>query len=175
MAACDDCFEEFLDPLVHAGMEKNEAFKRRFGNFARWNWDDLSSTLTLSGPGQPSVRVHCTLVGTTQGNQWQWSWANKNIPPNEKLDMEKVREFGESHGYETLTVPFLEADEYTGWEMTAVAEHILDALGGYRFPTDHGFCYLAYRSVRVIGTDKDTDLRGTTSDAVVVAPRVNPN
>ena len=65
--------------------------------------------------------------------------------------MEKVREFGESNGYEKLTTPFLVADEYTGWEMTAVTEHVLEALGAYRFPTDHGFCYLAYRSVEVIG------------------------
>jgi hypothetical protein len=154
MAACDNCFEEFVHPLVHAGMEKNDAFKRQFGDFARWNWDDSSSTLTFARTDTPTLRVHCSVVGTTQGNQWQWSWANRNILPHEKVDMDRVREFGETNGYEKLTTPFLEADEYTGWEMTAVTEHVLNALGGYRFPTDHGFCFLAYRSIEVIGGDE---------------------
>jgi hypothetical protein len=87
--------------------------------------------------------------------------------------MDKVREFGEANGYEKLTTPFLEADEYTGWEMTAVTEHILDALGAYRFPTDHGFCYLAYRSIEVIRLDKDTDLHGAMHGTVNVAPGVD--
>jgi hypothetical protein len=147
MPACDDCFQEFVHPLVHAAMEKNDAFKRRFGHHSRWDWDDATSTLTFSDPDLQSVRVHCSIVGTIQADQWQWSWANKNIPPNSKLDMEKVRIFGEANGYRKLTTPFLETDEYTGWEMSAVAEHILDALSAYRFPTDHGFCFVAYRKV----------------------------
>jgi hypothetical protein len=133
-------------------MEKNDAFKCRYGHHASWDWDDSTSTLTFSDPNLQPVRVHCAIVGTTQGNQWQWSWANKNIPPREKVEMEKVRVFGETNGYAKLATPFLEADEYTGWEMTAVAEHILDALGAYRFPTDEGYCYLIYRKIEEIGT-----------------------
>jgi hypothetical protein len=43
--------------------------------------------------------------------------------------MDKVREFGVENGYDKLTTPLLGADDYTGWEMTAVAEHVLNALG----------------------------------------------
>jgi hypothetical protein len=166
MTSCDDLFDEFVHPLVHKGMDKNEAFERQYGRHARWDWDDSLATLTFSGPDGPIVRIHCSVVGTTQGDQWQWSWANKNIPPHEKLDVEKVREFGEQNGYEKLTTAFLAADEYTGWEMTAVAEHILDALGAYRFPTDHGFCYLAYRNIEVVGEEAENDLHGAMRDAV---------
>jgi hypothetical protein len=173
MAACDDCFEEFVHPLVHAGMDKNDAFKRRYGNHARWDWDHLLSTLTFSDLELPTVRVHCSVVGTTQGNSWQWSWANKNIPSSSKLEMDKVRAFGEANGYEKLTTPFLEADKYTGWEMTAVTGHILNALGACRFPTDQGFCYLAYRDVEMIGADKETDLHGAMRGTVTVAPGVD--
>jgi hypothetical protein len=151
MGICNDCFSEFVHPLVHAGMEKNNAFFLKYGKRARWDWDNSSSILTFSDPTLPALRVHCSVVGTTEGDSWQWSWANKNIPSLEKADMEKVREFGEAHGYDKLTTPFLVADEYTGWEMTAVTEHVLDALGAYRFPTDHGFCYVAFRRVEVIG------------------------
>jgi hypothetical protein len=131
-------------------MNKNDEFVRLYGKHSGWDWDDELSTLTFSDDGVPAVRVYCSIVGTVKGTQWQWSWANKNIPPKAKMEMGKVREFREANGFEKLTTPFLEADEYTGWEMTAVAEHILNALGGYRFPTDHGFCYLAYRKAEII-------------------------
>jgi hypothetical protein len=125
MTACDDCFEQFVHPLVHAGMEKNEKFRSRYGYFARWDWNDSLATLTFSGSDGPTVRIHCSVVGSTEGESWQWSWANKNLPPNSKLDMDTVRDFGEANGYEKLTTAFLAADEYTGWEMAAVTEHIL--------------------------------------------------
>ena len=147
MAACDDCFHEFVHPLIHAGMEKNELIERTYGRHAHWDWDDETSILTFSDPKRRALRIHCSVVGTTQGEQWQWSWANNNILQFSKLGMDRVREFGEANGYEQLTTPFLDADEHTGWEMTAVAEYVLNGLGGYRFPTDYGHCYLVYRRI----------------------------
>jgi hypothetical protein len=147
MAICDDCFEDFAHPLVHESQAKNDRFREKFGQFARWDWDDERSTLTFSDPQKPALEIDVSIVGTTQGDQWEWSWANKNIPPHSKLDMEKVRDFGEANGYDKLTSAFLESDEYTGWEMTSVAVNILGASGSYRFPTDHGYCYLVYRKI----------------------------
>ena len=158
MAACDDCFDEFMHPLIHEGMEKNQAFENKFGSHARWDWDHTTSILTFSDPKLPTVRVHCSVVGTTEGDSWQWSWANKTTPPYAKLGMDRVRDFGQANGYEKLTTGFLVADEYTGWEMTAVTEHILNALGAYRFPTDGGFCYLAYRNIEVVGAEREKAL-----------------
>jgi hypothetical protein len=65
-----------------------------------------------------------------------------------QVDMEKLREFGEVQGFDKLTTAFLEADEFTGWEMTATAVKVLDAFGSYRFPTGQGYCYLVYRKIR---------------------------
>ncbi len=147
MAVCDDCFEEFIHPLVHESQDKNEKFRENYGQHARWDWDEERSTLTFSDPERPSLEIDVAIVGTTEGMSWEWSWANKNIPQSSKMDIEKVREFGESQGYHKLTKGFLEADEYTGWEMTAIAVKVLDDPGSYRFPTEHGYCYLVYRSV----------------------------
>ncbi len=170
MTTCDDCFQRFVHPLVHAGMAKNDAFRHRYGDHARWDWDHMSSTLIFSDPKLPTVIVRCSVVGTTQGDSWQWSWANDNFPPFSKLGMDKVREFGEANGYEKLTTPFLETDEFTGWEMTAVTEHVLEALGAYRFPTDKGFCYLAYRKVEVV--EKET--RDNPQDAMRGSSTIPP-
>lgn len=150
MAICDNCFQEFVHPLVHESQEKNERFRERYGLHARWDWDNERSTLTFTDPEKPTLEIDVSIVGTTQGDSWEWSWANANTPPHCKLEMEKVREFGEAKGFEKLTSKFLDADEYTGWEMTSIAVHVLTAHGSYRFPTDHGYCYLVYRNIREI-------------------------
>jgi hypothetical protein len=113
MAACDDCFSEFLHPLVHELMDKNKRFEERYGKHERWDWDDVTATLTFSDPVNPTVRIDVTVVGSTEGDSWEWSWANSNYEARSKIDMEKVREFGEANGYEKLTSAFLNTDEYT--------------------------------------------------------------
>jgi len=160
MAVCYDCFREFRHPLVHELMDKNKRFDERYGGRARWDWDDVAATLTFSDPVKSTVRIDVTVVGSTEGKSWEWSWANSNYELFSKRDMEKVREFGQANGYEQLTSAFLEADEDTGWEMTAIAANILDAPGAYRFPTDAGYCYLIYRKIEEIETEKDNDLHG---------------
>lgn len=147
MALCDGCFEDFVHPLWHELKEKNDRFAQRYGNHERWDWDDEAATLTFSDPKLPTVRIDVSVVGTTEGSSWQWSWANRNIPAGNKSDMEKVREYGEANGLEKLVSGFLDADEYTGWEMAAVAAHVLDAPGAYSFPTDQGRCWLVYRRI----------------------------
>jgi hypothetical protein len=150
VTVCDDCFQRFVHPLTHEAQEKNKRFREKYGEFARWDWDDERSTLTFSDPGKPSVEVDVSIVGTTQGSSWEWAWANPNISPANKMGIDRVREFGEAEGYDKLTSKFLEADEYTGWEMTAVTAHLLNALGTYRFPREHGYCYLVYRKIRIL-------------------------
>ena len=150
MALCDDCFQEFLHPLVHELIDKNSGFDEQFGGRARWDWDSESATITFSDPEKSTIRINATVVGTTQENSWQWTWANRNFPLLlSKQDLEKIREYGEANGFDKLTSAFLDADEFTGWEMTAVAAQF-DAPGAYRFPTDNGFCYIIYRKIEEV-------------------------
>jgi hypothetical protein len=150
VTVCDDCFWEFVHPLFHELMDKNERFEEQYGSHAQYDWDDEAVTLTFSDPILPTVRIDVTVVGSTEGDSWEWSWANANYEDRSKLGIERVRQFGEANGYEKLTSAFLNADEDTGWEMTAVAAHLLDALGAYRFPTDAGHCYLIYKTIQQI-------------------------
>jgi hypothetical protein len=173
MTVCDDCFHEYVHPLFHELMGKNEEFEKRYGPHESWDWDDELITLTFSDPVRPLLRIDVTVVGSTEGDSWEWAWANKNWEAKATLDMEKVREFGETNGYDKLTSAFLEADEYTGWEMTAVAAHILDAPGGYRFPTDYGYCYLVYRKIEEIETEEEDVLFGAMRGTVTILPGVD--
>ena len=165
-------FDDFVHPLTHEAISKNDRNRERYGKHNRWDWDSDSAVLTFSDPENSTLRIHVTIVGTTQGDSWQWSWANGNIPPNSKRDMEKVREFGETTEYSQLTSRFLKTDEYTGWEMTAVAAHVLDALGTYRFPTDDGHCYLVYRTIRQIPKGLE-DLWGAMEGTVTIASGID--
>jgi hypothetical protein len=154
MTVCDDRFQEFVHPIVHESIDKNRLFEEKYGIYVRWDWDCDNATLTFSDGGLQKLKINVSVAGTTEGNSWEWSWANKNFEAHTKLDMEKVREFGEQKGLDPLTTAFLEADEHTGWEMTSVAVHVLDALGSYRFPTERGYCYLVYRTIEDPGADR---------------------
>jgi hypothetical protein len=150
VTVCDDCFKEFVHPLVHELMNKNNQFRELYGIHARWDWDPELAIMKFTDPEKPTLWIGASVVGTTQGDTWEWTWANPNFPPHSKLDMEQIRDFGEAKGYDKLTTAFLEADEYTGWELTAVAAHILNAPGAYRFPTESGYCYLIYRKIEQV-------------------------
>ena len=173
MAICDDCFEEFLHPLVHESIEKNHRFSEKYGVFARWDWDYERSVITFSLQDKPTLEIEASIVGTTEGDSWEWAWANRNLDPHTKVDIAKVREFGEAKGFKKLTTPFLSADEYTGWEMTSVAVHVLESLGSYRFPTENGFCYLVYRKILEINETPQGELHGAMRGTVKAAPQVD--
>ncbi len=150
MAPRDDRFQEFVHPLFHELMEKNHAFWELYGRHERFDWDDEAVTLTFSDASLPTVRIDVAVVGSIEADSWQWSWANQNYNQRSKMGIDEVLKFGEANSFHQLTSPFLDADEYTGWQLTAVAAHILNAPGAYRFPTERGFCYLLYRTFFVL-------------------------
>jgi hypothetical protein len=137
-------------PFVHESMAKNDVCEQRFkiGEWPRWDYDDEQSTLTFSKDGRPQVVADIVIAGTIEGSQWQWAWANGNVPAERRALTDPVRVFGQENGWTKLRVRFLDCDEYTGWEMTSVAVHVLGAVGSYRFPTDHGHAYCVYRDLR---------------------------
>jgi hypothetical protein len=146
----DEEFQQFAHPLIHEAMAKNDVCEQQFksGEGPRWDYDCDRSTLTFSQDGRSRVIADVLLVGTTQADRWQWSWANGNLPKEERALTEPIRHFGEKYGWTKLAIPFQDTDEYTGWEMTALAVHALGAIGSYRFPTDRGYAYLIYRDIR---------------------------
>ena len=154
MPLCDGCFDDFVHPLWHELKEKNDRLFETYGRHKRWDWDPDAVTLTFSDPDLPTLRIDVSIVGTVEGTSWQWSWANRNVPASNSVGMEKVRDFGEVNRLEKLTTAFLEADEYTGWEMTAVAAHVLDAAGAYSFPTERGRCFLLYRRIEQLAPEQ---------------------
>ena len=171
----DDSFWEFAHPLVHALMEKNERVKEAYGWQERWDEGSEPGTLIFSNAAGPIWQARYSTVGTTVGDCWEWAWANPHIPDAEKKDIEAVIAFGEKWGYEQLTEAFLKADDFTGWTMSAVAAHILDAHCAYRLPTKSGFFYLVFREIGLVDAENGSNVHGAMGDAVAVAPGADLN
>jgi hypothetical protein len=57
--------------------------------------------------------------------------------------------------------------------MTAIAVHVLNAFGSYRFPTERGHCYLVYRKIKEAPKEFTKDLHGAMRGTVRIAPGVD--
>jgi hypothetical protein len=136
-------------------MAKNDAWLKKFriSDWPRWDYSLEQCTLTFSQAGNPKVVCDIRAVGSVQGNSWEWSWGNKNLPDSCKEHIEEVRSFGQEKQWNKLTSLFLESDVYLGWELTAVTAHLLGGIGGYRCPdseTPGYFMYLVILSAQFI-------------------------
>jgi len=153
---CDAClemeYEIYRHARVHESMDRNERWMEQFkiGSWPRWDRDFVSSTLTFSENGDPKVIADIVVTGTVHGNEWEWAWGNPHLPAESQAQMGVVRDFGANKNWPKLTTLFLESDEYLGWELTAIAAHILEADGVYRCPdsdSPENFVYvLAFNS-----------------------------
>lgn len=136
-------------------MERNEKWSERFkiGKWPRWDRDFETETLTFSADGRVQVVADIVVVGTVEGSRWEWAWGNPHLPVQSRERMTAVREFGEEKEWEKLTTLFLDSDEYTGWEFSAISAHILNADGVYRCPDSDkrgGFVYVLAFNTRFV-------------------------
>lgn len=158
---CDRCYEQMrkrnwlqdskeFSRLVRKAvsfLEKRQARlwkKFRIGEYERFDWDQETGQLVFSHGGKPRVIVDIVFVGSvsTRSNTWLWSWANDSYLENVKSRMREVRRYGAEHRLLKLAAAHWSATEHDGWEMTAVASLLLDAVGAYRSPSERGFSFM---------------------------------
>jgi len=155
-------WQDFLDQCWSELQEKQDKLSTeyRFGEHERYDWNQETAELVFSNAGVPAVIATIQFIGSisTTSNTWLWSWSNFHLLENVRREMDRVRVFGEEHGFPRLTVAKWNAVESDGWEMSAVAVHVLKALGVYRSPRETGFTYMAITSIRPAQeTGKSTD------------------
>ncbi len=148
-----DWYPDWRHDAFHQLMAKIDRLKAEFelSRWPRYDYDLQAGTLTFSDNGVAKVVAEIQVVGTTsnRANNWLWAWANDHWPPERTTDSQKVLHFGEEHGICELTHDYVEDDDinHLGWELTAVAARITDALGAYRPPDETGAMFLLYRSI----------------------------
>jgi len=129
---------ELVHHAVHAAqaLQDKSDKKWRWQDMGRWDFDGESGTLTFSDRSRASVVADIQLVGSysKRSNTFQWAWETLGEDDSDAEVISRLRVFGEVRGIDKLTTPNWECDETTGWEMTALAAHILGASGVYRAP-----------------------------------------
>lgn len=105
-----------------------------FGDAGQFRYDLDAERLTISEDQTDRIRADIQLIGTINGRDWMWSWANDDCPANSVADLLKVRDFGREHGIKELTSEHVKGYDLgaLAWALSAVAVRILDSLGVYR-------------------------------------------
>src|SRR5271157_1194218 len=145
-------YDEFVRESYDYLNRVQDAAKRDFtlGSYERFDWDQGKGTLTFSDKRVPKVIAQVEFVGSISNRTktWLWSWDNATILPSVKEHITEVRRFGELHGLRELTTAKWEATEEDGWAMTAVTARILQARGAYRPPSENGFAFVVFTSIK---------------------------
>lgn len=156
---CEAClqkeYEAYAHDRIHDLIDQNEVWFRdyKIKSWPRWDYSLEDATLTFSENGNAKVVCDIQAVGSVLGDEWEWSWGNKNLPETCKNRMQVVKEFGEEKQWSKLTSLFLPNDEYLGWELASVTVHLLGGTAVYRCPdseTPGYFMYLAILSSRFV-------------------------
>jgi len=128
-----DWYADWKHEAFHQLMDKQDALGRDYGTntWPRYDYDIDAGTLSFSQDGEAKTIADIQVVGTTGTKDWLWGLANNHWPDSIVEDMEKVWQFGLDNEIEELTTKYLEdADlNHLGWEMTAIAVRILNAVG----------------------------------------------
>ncbi len=130
---------------------RQEHLKQAFGlsNYERWDWDADRGAVLFSDAGVPRVVARSQLVGSVsrKTGTWVWAWADEQVEPRHRRDLDEVRLYGEHRGIWQLTTPRWQADEVDGWEMTSISAYVLQAKGAYRMPDAQLFSFAIFDAV----------------------------
>lgn len=143
-------YSEFAQNAVENLKEVQDSFKAEYDidGYASWFYTQSTELLRLYNDETDEVYLKYVPVGTysTKNKTWMWCWANKHSIEPHKNDVLTVKEFGEREGFDMLSDGYFSADEYSGWEFTAISLHFLGGIGGYRTLSDGIETYFLIKS-----------------------------
>lgn len=144
-------FAELLEEAIAYLEDKQKALQEDFGisDYDRFDWNQGSGQLVFSQGGERRVVADIVFVGSTatRSGTWLWSWANDSFLESLRAPLREVRRYGLENGFLKLASARWPAEESDGWEMTAIAAHLLGAAGAYRTPSDNGFTFMLLMEV----------------------------
>ncbi len=124
----------------------------RIGTYQNWYYDQRTGELTFSDDGVKKLIIDYEEVGSVSEvtNTFLWAWGNPHLEPNIKSEILKVRDYGQKRNFEKLINAKWNADQYDGWEMTAISSYLLKAKGAYRVPTNNRslFSFMIFKTIR---------------------------
>ncbi|HEX4001728.1 MAG TPA: hypothetical protein VHX36_03715 [Candidatus Acidoferrales bacterium] len=144
-------FTFFVQAAVRQLTKLNKTCEQEFkvSTWPRWRCDLDHGTLTFLRDNAPKVRASIQAIGgvPSGSKSWVWAWANASLPKQVTEVAGKVRAFGEREKLAQLLEESIPADDYLGWEMTALAAKLTGATGAYRCKSALGLLYVTYTSI----------------------------
>ena len=122
----------------------------KLGTYQNWYYDQPTGRLTLSDNGVTKLIIDYEEVGSVSEvtNTFLWAWANPHLEDKIKTEIVKVKEYGLKRNFEKLIDPKWAADQYDGWEMTAIASYLLKTKGAYRVPSNNKlFSFMIFKTI----------------------------
>lgn len=116
----------------------------------RWDYDQEEATLTFSNQGEIGLITEIQFVGSVSEASltWLWSWDNSYLLDKVTDRLSFFPQFGEENNFEKMKQAKWPADEYDGWEMTAITCYLLDALGAYKVPSASGPLFMVITEIK---------------------------
>jgi hypothetical protein len=140
----DQCRAE-LRELIAASVEK-----WKLDEFKHFDFNQEKGQLVFSeGVGQ-NVVCEVQIIGTFSNDSktWLWAWDSRWTLDHLKRDAKAVRDYGSQHGLNRLTTPKWSATEADGWDMTAIAAHVVHAEGAYRLPDREVLIFMLLKTIK---------------------------
>ena len=124
----------------------------RINQYQNWYYDQYTGKLTFSDSSVTKLIIDYEEVGSLsfRSNTWLWAWNNPYLEEKVKSQIGKVKTYGVRRGFEKLIKSEWKADEYDGWEMTAIAAYLMKAKGAYRVPSKDSMLYsfMIFKDIR---------------------------
>ena len=145
----DDEFLAFVVSCRNELAAKQVTFQRRIQGASRWSYEMADGTLTIGG----SV-FGMTPIGTYSSahDSWLWAWANEEFPAVARTASARIQALHTVTGFRVFIDPGIKASSADAQDFTALAVHILGAIGFFQCPSDGPVLYLAVRETSH-GTD----------------------
>jgi hypothetical protein len=117
--------------------------------YESWYYDQALGELIFSDGDVVKIKIKYETVGSVSKitDTWLWSWANPHLEEKIKTDIIKVKNYGIDNQLELLTKSKWYADQYDGWEMTAISAYLMNAKGAYRVPLDNTYSFMIFKEV----------------------------
>jgi hypothetical protein len=112
-----DCVAKF------EGKQDSAAKKWGIGTFERWELDQNQGILRFANTDGSGLETEAQVIGSFDpiNSSWEWAWHNPYVADPLKTDVLKVKAYGETHQFPSLTTGKFIANESIANGMAAIA------------------------------------------------------
>ncbi len=153
-AAKAQAWDELISKSYEYFSQRQKALEINYGlsEHDRWDIDQTTGTLTLSAGDVSIAEADIAIVGTliAAHGVWEWSWSNSSIDSRMSAPIDVVRRYGADNRLAKLTDRRWPAEEFDGWEMTVIANYLLQGKGVYSGPAGDLVVFVVITDIRSV-------------------------